>query len=265
MKQNIKRIWLALCMAVCLFALAGCSQAAETEEEIDPSIKMTLQQGTKQYLDLFSSMTEEELQQALITSAKNKDTVMQSALKSWESVMDDLGALVSDETADVYIVDDGYAARIQAQFEKRNAEFSLIVDEDLSVISSITISPEYTTGEKLAKAGMNTLMGMGVVFLVLIFISWIISMFKYINKFEEGMKKKAAAPAPAPKASAPAPAPAPAPVQAPAPAPVQEEEVSDDTELISVIAAAIAASEGKETAEGLVVRSIKRVPNRNWK
>lgn len=256
MKQNIKRIWLALCMAVCLFALAGCSQAAETEEEIDPSIKMTLQQGTKQYLDLFSSMTEEELQQALVTSAKNKDTVMQSALKSWESVMDDLGALVSDETADVEIVDDGYAARIQAQFEKRNAEFSLIVDEDLSVISSITISPEYTTGEKLAKAGMNTLMGMGVVFLVLIFISWIISMFKYINKFEEGMKKKAAAPAPAP---------APAPVQAPAPAPVQEEEVSDDTELISVIAAAIAASEGKETAEGLVVRSIKRVPNRNWK
>lgn len=256
MKQNIKRIWLALCMAVCLFALAGCSQAAETEEEIDPSIKMTLQQGTKQYLDLFSSMTEEELQQALITSAKNKDTVMQSALKSWESVMDDLGALVSDETADVEIVDDGYAARIQAQFEKRNAEFSLIVDEDLSVISSITISPEYTTGEKLAKAGMNTLMGMGVVFLVLIFISWIISMFKYISKFEEGMKKKAAAPAPAP---------APAPVQAPAPAPVQEEEVSDDTELISVIAAAIAASEGKETAEGLVVRSIKRVPNRNWK
>ena len=59
MKQNIKRIWLALCMAVCLFALAGCSQAAETEEEIDPSIKMTLQQGTKQYLDLFSSMTEQ--------------------------------------------------------------------------------------------------------------------------------------------------------------------------------------------------------------
>ena len=41
--------------------------------------------------------------------------------------------------------------------------------------------------------------------------------------------------------------------------------MSDDTELISVIAAAIAASEGKETAEGLVVRSIKRVPKRNWK
>ncbi len=256
MKQNIKRSWLALCMAVCLFALAGCSQAAETEEEIDPSVLMTLQQ----YLDLFSTMTEEDLQQALDTSAKNKDTVMQSALKSWESTMDDLGALISSETPTVENVDDGYAVRIQAQFEKRNAVFSLIVDEDLSVISSISISPEYTTGEKLSKAGMNTLMGMGIVFLVLIFISWIISMFKYINRFEAGMSKKEA-PAAAP---APAAVPMPAAVPAPIAVPVQE-EMSDDTELISVIAAAIAASEGKETAEGLVVRSIKRVPKRNWK
>lgn len=66
-------------------------------------------------------------------------------------------------------MDDGYVARIPAVFEKRNAEFSVIVDEDLANITSITISPEYTTGEKLSKAGMNTLMGMGVVFLVLIF------------------------------------------------------------------------------------------------
>ena len=59
-----------------------------------------------------------------------------------------------------------------------------------------------------------------------------------------------------------APAAAPAPVAAPV---VEEEEYVDDTELISVIAAAIAASEGKTSANGLVVRSIKRVPNRSWK
>ncbi len=39
MKQNIKRIWLALCMAVCLFALSACSSAeADTAEEMDPSL-----------------------------------------------------------------------------------------------------------------------------------------------------------------------------------------------------------------------------------
>ena len=114
----------------------------------------------------------------------------------------------------------------------------------------------------MAKAGMNTLMGMGVVFVVLIFISWLISMFKYISVFEAKMKAKKNAAAAAPAApAAPAPAAAPAPTAAPA----EEENLTDDTELVSVITAAIAAYEGKETVDnGLVVRSIKRVSNRNW-
>ena len=71
------------------------------------------------------------------------------------------------------------------------------------------------------------------------------------------------------QASAPAPilAAAPAPKAAPAPAaaPAEEENLTDDTELVSVITAAVAAYEGKETVDnGLVVRSIKRVSNKNW-
>ena len=62
-----------------------------------------------------------------------------------------------------------------------------------------------------------------------------------------------------------APAPAPAAAPAPTAAPAEEENLTDDTELVSVITAAIAAYEGKETVDnGLVVRSIKRVSNRNW-
>ena len=90
-------------------------------------------------------------------------------------------------------------------YEKRAMEFTLIADEDLNKVETISFSPVYTTGEKMAKAGMNTLMGMGVVFAVLIFISWLISMFKYINVFEAKMKAKKAAAAPAP-AAAPQPA-----------------------------------------------------------
>ena len=84
---------------------------------------------------------------------------------------------------------------------------------------------------------------------------------------EEGFTGAASAPkaaAPAPKA-APAPAAAPKAAPAPAAAPAEEENLTDDTELVSVITAAIAAYEGKETVDnGLVVRSIKRVSNRNW-
>ena len=202
-------------------------------------------------------MDDASIEQALATSVKNKDTVMENALKSWDSIKDDLGAFVSSETAVVTKGDDGYIARMNTVYEKRAMEFTLIADEDLSKVETISFSPVYTTGEKMAKAGMNTLMGMGVVFAVLIFISWLISMFKYISVFEAKMKAKKNAAAAAP----PAPAAAPAPTAAPA----EEENLTDDTELVSVITAAIAAYEGKETVDnGLVVRSIKRVSNRNW-
>ena len=126
--------------------------------------------------------------------------------------------------------DDGYIARITAAYEQRNMEFTLIVSDDMSEITGMSFTPEYTIAEKMAKAAMNTLIGMGVVFLVLIFISWIISLFKYINVFEAKMKgqekqekpagpgTRGQPPAPAPVQPAPAPAPAAAPVQAAAPA-----------------------------------------------
>ena len=55
-----------------------------------------------------------------------------------------------------------------------------------------------------------------------------------------------------------APAPAPVPVAEPA-----AEEASDDAELVAVISAAIAAAEGT-SADGFVVRSIKRRKSNKW-
>lgn len=102
-----------------------------------------------------------------------------------------------------------------------------------------------STGEIFRLAGLNTLLGMGTVFVVLIFISFIISLFKYIAP------KAKAAPAPA--------APAPAPVQA---APEEEEEYEEDDQdiLVAVITAALHAtlSARGEDPEGFVVRSIRR-------
>ncbi len=253
--KNIKRIWLALCMSLCLFALTACSGAKDAEVEIEAEAVSNMQMLAENYINAFSEMTDEDIAAQMASATKSKDYTMQTAFKSWESVKGDLGALVSYETANVELGDEGYIARINAVYEQRNMEMTLMVDEEFTEIQGISFSPEYTMGEKMTKAGMNTLMGMGVVFAVLIFIAWVIDLFKYISVFENKMKAKNAP-------AAPAPAAAPAPVAAPV---VEEEEYVDDTELISVIAAAIAASEGKTSANGLVVRSIKRVPNRSWK
>ncbi len=70
------------------------------------------------------------------------------------------------------------------------------------------------------------------------------------------MKKKHA-PAPAPVRTRPA-------ARSYSPAPAVEENLTDDLELVVVITAAIAASTGA-CADGLVVRSIRRAPDNQWK
>lgn len=83
---------------------------------------------------------------------------------------------------------------------------------------------------------------MSIVFLVLIFISLLISCFKFIGLVGKGKAVKA-----------------PVAVTAPvAPAASEPENLVDDLELVAVITAAIAAASETESADGLVVRSIIR-------
>lgn len=109
--------------------------------------------------------------------------------------------------------------------------------------------------DAMAEATVNTIIGITVVFLALLFISFVISLFKYINKFEQKLADKKAGKA----APAPQPAPAPAPV-------VEAAPETDDLELIAVITAAIHAYEeaqGNTVTGDLVVRSIKK-RNSRW-
>lgn len=109
-----------------------------------------------------------------------------------------------------------------------------------------TEAVEETTTFK--EAGLNTLMGLGIVFLALAFISLIISLEGKI--FTSIGKKKTAVPV----------------VKNDEPAPVVDEPEADDLgeeEIAAVISAAIYAYEsengGEVPADGLVVRSIRRM------
>ena len=109
--------------------------------------------------------------------------------------------------------------------------------------------------DAMAEAAVNTVIGISVVFAALLFICFIISLFKYVNKFEQMLANRKAN-----KNAAPAPVPAATP--APVAAPVEE---TDDLELIAVITAAIHAYEeaqGNVVEGDLVVRSIKKRNNR---
>ncbi len=131
------------------------------------------------------------------------------------------------------------------KFEKKKVDFQVVYDYYSMEITGISIEPVYTLGEKMQKAGINTLLSISVVFAVLILISLLIACFK-IFPYLEQKKKQNGTNAAVPEQKTPAPA-----VEAKAAA------RTDDGELIAVIAAAIAAGTGTSTNE-FVVRSIKR-------
>ena len=103
-------------------------------------------------------------------------------------------------------------------------------------------------GSTLAEAGFNTLIGMGTVFIVLMIISFIIWLFKFIGIAEKKAVEKKEKAAPAVQEA----------VSEKQPEPERKAEPKDDRELVAVIAAAIAAYEGTDP-DGIVVRSIRRV------
>ena len=107
-------------------------------------------------------------------------------------------------------------------------------------MTDATADVVYTMGEKLEKAALNTVMGLGTVFCVLILISLIIYCFKFISKV--GVPKKETAKTEEVKTTA---------------VETVNENLADDLELVAVISAAIAASEGTST-DSFVVRSIHR-------
>jgi len=129
----------------------------------------------------------------------------------------------------------------------------LVFDDDGVVISG-TLDPVLSTGEILQKAGLNTVIGMGTVFVVLIFISCIIALLPKLTGLITNFSKKKEEPVKEAAKAAPAAA---------APVAVQE-ELADDLELVAVISAAIAAYTGT-SSDGFVVRSIKRSDRNKWK
>lgn len=116
-----------------------------------------------------------------------------------------------------------------------------------------TTEATQTLGQKLADAGLNTLVCIAVVFTVLIFISFIISLFRFIPKAEAAIAKRKADKAAAKTSTVDAIDNTISQIAA-----KEEEELVDDLELVAVITAAIAASQ-MTTTDGFVVRSIRKV------
>lgn len=129
----------------------------------------------------------------------------------------------------------------------RTATAELIFTNDIFLtLKSCALNLDQSMGELMAKAAMDTLMGMMTVFAVLILISIIIWTMGGIPKLQAKLAKK-----PESKKEESIDNTIAQIVE-------KEESTEDDTELVAVIAAAIAAYEGSQSTDGFVVRSIRK-------
>lgn len=255
-----KRISVLIFVLAALMGLAGCT-SRNTTLEYDEA---TIQQATEfliEYCDsadeatieAWNSRTDFAVEQELYNAGLpfTPESFL-GALDSWQAGLDECGAYLGHGDFTYEATRNELTVTVPAEFEERDATLEFIYDENL-YLDSMTVSGIYSTGEILSKSGLNTVLGMGTVFVVLIFISIIIWLLKFIPVIEQKLRRKKTEPA-AVKADR----------EETGQAVSEENVLSDDTELIAVISAAIAAAEGTST-DGFVVRSIRRRPSNKWK
>ena len=241
MNRKLKSLLAMACVLALTLAMSVCAFAADTVTEDEAA---NYKSAAETLISQIAGFSDEEIENYLAQD----DAFTTATMESWKSVKDELGAYSSIVSQDVEKDGDVVTISTVAQFEKAKADVVLMLDLGQQMYTSMTYSVQYSLAANMQRAGMNTLMGIGIVFLMLLFLSFVIGLFKYIEKFQNVGKKKAAEEAP--KAEE---APAPAIAQSEA----ADEDFADDLELVAVISAAIAAYENT-SGDSFVVRSIKK-------
>lgn len=204
--------------------------------------------------------TAESLSQAIVELGQEEidaykesgDAFTVSAMEAWEGSRDELGDFKGLGQSEVEKVTNGYSVRIPAGFSRQDAEFVYVYDQT-GAPTSFNIDIQYPMQVLLQRAGLNTLMGLGIVFAMLLFLTFVISLFRFIGKAEEKPQTEVE--------DLPTPVQSQIQMQKPLKAAQPAKTEMDDRELVAVIAAAIAAYEGTST-DGFVVRSIRRADRR---
>lgn len=256
MKKKISLLGLIL---ILVLSFTGCGKSETTEydqttlEQYAEFVVQNFEAMTTEQLDSFSDMRDLQLNTQLMNAGLPVDgDDFLTMISSWEAAEEECGTYVDHGEWTMEVKNDSVELSSEATFEDRDAQIIFSFNEK-GDMESMDVSAHYTTGEILKKAGLNTVLGMGTVFVVLIFISFIIYLLGYIPKLQQKLAnkdKKVEEKKEAPVQAAPAPA-------------ATAADAADDGELVAVIAAAIAAAEGTST-DGFVVRSIKRRKSNRW-
>lgn len=251
-----KKIMALLLLVMCIFTLAACGTNPEDVDYNGKSyedLKTSAEQVWEALKTIEIEAAEDFVEQIDVMSEAERITVMEAnegleeqynLLKSWIEIQPQLGEFVEEGEFTASKSGKTTTTELKVQFENRPIVVSVIYNNRDMSVENTTVDMVYSVAEKMQKALLNTVMGMGTVFVMLIIISLIISCFAFIPKLEKKLqdRKKGQDVQEAVEKAVPV---------------VMEEEAVDDLELVAVITAAIAATTG-QSEDDFVVRSIRR-------
>ena len=231
-----------LLVLVCTFAMALGLTACGNKEEVTYGgfTAKDFENNLQTYMSQLEGIGESDID-GYIEYYKTTDEITCAVLEDWKECVSQKGEFVG--FSDFSLDKSGKTLTATLVTDYSNRDLKLIFVFNANHVengpTAINVEPVYTLGETMQKAGLNTVMGILIVFTMLVVMSLIISLFKFIPDIKRAFSGQSKAPE-APVAAAAAPV-----------------SVNDDLELIAVIAAAIAASTGAST-DSFVVRSIKK-------
>lgn len=232
-----KKLSLVFCIISCMILMAGCSLSlTKTNKNFAES---TLESEADSFI---ASWFEYDFADAVENYADQLDEGTVELYSKSGDFQKDYGKMEKKVKTTFTINSDSATVNETILTDSgKKMVFTVTFDEEGN-ISSWNIDKYESLSDIMGRAGLNTIMSMCIVFVMLIFIALIIAQFKHINNMQnkqvETVKDE--------------------PVPTPVVAEPVEEELMDDTELIAVIAAAIAAASETESTDGLVIRSIIR-------
>lgn len=252
-------------MIACVLCLAGCNgkesvsdfQQTKMDYAIDTAkaaLGLLKNQAEKRNTDELSEYTKEEIATALVQTYKMEfdGGSYVGMVTSFEKGIDEIGDFDPDNDlgeATARVDKHQIIVDIPVKGSKGEAVAEFVISNDtFQKVEGAALNPKKTFGQMMQKAGLNTVIGMGTVFSMLLFMSILISCFGIIPKIMGQGKKENEV-----KSTTGI-------ENAVAQITTQEDqyEETDDCELVAVIAAAIAAYEGSTSTDGFVVRSIRK-------
>lgn len=284
----MKKFLTMLCMLTCVLGLTACGEYEPTEMEqqkgneavsmatnfilpymtsfFDDELVETVQENynvhevesqVEDYFSLYISMVSQNYNINFgYDSIDVEGNAILTGMVSFNNTYDELGDIKTSEgfqgtykvSGDEIIVSVPVTGtKTDSNGNVRTATAELIFTNDIFLtLKSCALNLDQTMGELMTKAAMDTLMGMMTVFAVLILISIIIWAMGGIPKLQAKLAKKHESKKEESIDNTIAQI-----VE-------KEESTEDDTELVAVIAAAIAAYEGSQSTDGFVVRSIRK-------